>query len=235
LGHYNLFLGGILHRDVSSGNILRLQEPIDRAPGLSLCRGFLVDGDHAINWRKDAITPSSERSGTLPFVSIRLLSDWRLNKPVLHTAIDDLESFLWVLVWSLVHIFKKFAKISNEKSIIYDLGCSLSSRNIPYILLKKDSAEDWKEKIFKDLIQDWLRISERSQAGIRKLQKSFTEAIDDGDASNVKTRVFHELDKRCGRVYKEFIQSGYKHLKTISKFSNWEDVVDFSGELLLNE
>ncbi|KAI9428348.1 hypothetical protein H4582DRAFT_1765104, partial [Lactarius indigo] len=107
LGHYNLFLGGILHRDVSSENILRLREPIDRAPGLSvslldlhdqdvkLCRGFLVDGDHAINWRKDAITPSLERSGTLPFMSTRLLLDWRLDRPVLHTAIDDLESFLW--------------------------------------------------------------------------------------------------------------------------------------------
>ncbi|KAI9431181.1 hypothetical protein H4582DRAFT_1822883, partial [Lactarius indigo] len=238
---------GILHRDVSCGNILRLREPIDRAPGRSmsflklrhqdvkLCRGFLVDGDHAMKWHKDAITPSLERSGTLPFVSIRLLSDWRLNKPVLHTAIDDLESFLWVLVWSLVHIFKKFAMITDEDSVIYDLGHSFSSHDIAHILLKKSSAENWKEKVFKDLIQDWLRISERSQAGIRKLQKSVTEAIDDGDASNVKTRVFHELDKRCGRVYKKFIQSGYKHLKTIREFSNWEDVVGFSGKELLNQ
>ncbi|KAH9040469.1 hypothetical protein EDB85DRAFT_1850184, partial [Lactarius pseudohatsudake] len=69
-----------------------------------LCRGFLVDGDHAIEWHKDTITPSLERSGTLPFMSTRLLNQWRLNRPVLRTAIDDLESFLWVLVWSLVCI-----------------------------------------------------------------------------------------------------------------------------------
>lgn len=35
LGHYNLFRGGILHRDVSYGNILRLQEPIMRQLGHS--------------------------------------------------------------------------------------------------------------------------------------------------------------------------------------------------------
>ncbi|KAH9159622.1 hypothetical protein EDB89DRAFT_2107623, partial [Lactarius sanguifluus] len=62
---------------------------------VNLCRGFLVDGDHAIEWRKGAITPSLGRSGTLPFMSARLLDEWRLNNLVLHTAIDDLESFLW--------------------------------------------------------------------------------------------------------------------------------------------
>jgi hypothetical protein len=30
LGHYNLFNKGILHRDVSSGNVLRYTEPIQR-------------------------------------------------------------------------------------------------------------------------------------------------------------------------------------------------------------
>jgi hypothetical protein len=30
LGHYNLFDKGILHRDISAGNILRFSEPIRR-------------------------------------------------------------------------------------------------------------------------------------------------------------------------------------------------------------
>ena len=30
LGHYNLFSKGILHRDISSGNVLRYAEPIER-------------------------------------------------------------------------------------------------------------------------------------------------------------------------------------------------------------
>ena len=97
LGHYNLFIGGVLHRDVSCGNILRLQEPIiqrrldpprtckfevvflryvlllleyvlrlekilGQGVDLGQCRGILIDGDHAIEWRKGAIALSSERS-----------------------------------------------------------------------------------------------------------------------------------------------------------------------------
>ncbi|KAH9036428.1 hypothetical protein EDB84DRAFT_1398059 [Lactarius hengduanensis] len=181
LGHYNLFLGGVLHRDVSSGNILRLREPIPRLPGLSmgllglpekdaeLCRGFLVDGDHAIEWHKDAITPSLERSGTLPFMSTRLLNQWRLNRPVLHTAIDDLESFLWVLVWSLVCIFKTFAKITDKGSRIHDLGRALSSRNFLEIQSRNESAKEWTDEVFRDLIWDWLRISETSRIDFRGL------------------------------------------------------------------
>ena len=30
LGHYNLFIKGILHRDISVGNILRYSEPVQR-------------------------------------------------------------------------------------------------------------------------------------------------------------------------------------------------------------
>ena len=35
LGHCNLFLGGVLHRDISSGNVLRHTEPIER-PALEM-------------------------------------------------------------------------------------------------------------------------------------------------------------------------------------------------------
>ena len=30
LGHYNLFSKGILHRDISSGNVIRYSKPIER-------------------------------------------------------------------------------------------------------------------------------------------------------------------------------------------------------------
>ncbi|KAH8992117.1 hypothetical protein EDB92DRAFT_1859853 [Lactarius akahatsu] len=244
IGHYNLFLGGVLHRDVSSGNILRSQEPVSRSSGLSIglldlrevdvtsCRGFLVDGDHAVEWRKDAITPSLERSGTLPFMSTRLLQEWRLNKPVLHTAIDDLESFLWVLIWSLVRIFQTFANITKD-SIIYDLGHSLSSRDFNDIQHRNVSAKDWTDKVFNDLIQEWLHISETSRTDVRKLQKTLTGLlVNDSDTSDAQKRIFDELDERCGKAYKEFIQSGDRHLRTIRTFSNWEHVVEFDGESL---
>ncbi|KAH9159621.1 hypothetical protein EDB89DRAFT_1864685, partial [Lactarius sanguifluus] len=140
IGHYNLFLGGILHRDISCGNILRLREPINRSPGLhelvpilgrnvnpDVCRGFIIDGDHAIEWRKSATAPSLGRSGTLPFMSMRLLEAWDYGEPALHAAVDNLESFLWVLIWSIVYIFKKFVTMTNSDS---SLGGALSSRKL---------------------------------------------------------------------------------------------------------
>ncbi|KAH9026481.1 hypothetical protein EDB85DRAFT_167534 [Lactarius pseudohatsudake] len=106
IGHYNLYLGGVLHRDVSNGNILRLREPMERPHSrstsllrpelgddvnLSSCRGFLADLDHAIEWRR---VPSRDRTGTLPFISLRLVNAWAANDLALHTAADDLESFI---------------------------------------------------------------------------------------------------------------------------------------------
>ncbi|KAH9052718.1 hypothetical protein EDB87DRAFT_373712 [Lactarius vividus] len=196
IGHYNLFLGGVLHRDVSSGNIIHLREPVKRFPGLSNvsmsllglpdqdaepCRGFLIDGDHAIEWRKDAITPSLERSGTLTFMSTRLLDDWRLGRLVVHTAIDDLELFLWVLVWALVRIFK--------------------TRNFLEIQFRNQSAKRWRDKVFRDLIRDWLRISEKSRTDADELQETLIDLVngdDGGDTSDVQKMIFDKLDDYQG-------------------------------------
>ncbi|KAI9444821.1 hypothetical protein H4582DRAFT_853102 [Lactarius indigo] len=182
IGHYNLFLVGVLPRDISSGNILRLREPIHRPEGhsmnllrhvliedvnLSLCRGFLIDGDHAIKWDEYARTPSPERSGTLPFMSTHLLQNWSTGLPALHTAIGDLESFLWVLVWSLVHILKKFANITNETSIIHRIGHTLSSSLVSEVLTREHKMRYWKDIVFGDLIRKWVEISETSRRANR--------------------------------------------------------------------
>jgi hypothetical protein len=42
--------------------------------------------------------------GTLPFLSLRVLECWYERKVHEHTAIDDLESFVWVLVWCILSI-----------------------------------------------------------------------------------------------------------------------------------
>jgi hypothetical protein len=40
--------------------------------------------------------------GTLPFMSVRLLKCWDSHETYEHTATDDLESFVWVLVWCIL-------------------------------------------------------------------------------------------------------------------------------------
>jgi hypothetical protein len=245
IGHYNLFRGGILHRDVSCGNILRLRNPIERHLGrfqdliektlgqdvdLSQCRGILIDGDHAIKWRERAIGLSSERSGTLPFMSTHLLNAWDGGDQALHTAADDLESFLWVLVWSLVNIFKKVATINNRYSKILRLDKALSGSNFNDILRRETLIEaSWHDKVFKGLITDWLKISRHSRFTVLDYEMKLRTLKDDGDAEK---DILDELDKHCGEVYEKFIRTGYEHLKTIRReYPTWRDVVDYDGSL----
>ncbi|KAH8997298.1 hypothetical protein EDB92DRAFT_1409468 [Lactarius akahatsu] len=243
IGHYNLFLGGVLHRDISSGNILRLREPINRSLGpsihylcrmldedvdLSLCCGFLIDGDRAIKWHKDSRTPSLERSGTLPFVSIRLLRAWSKERPTLHTAADDLESFLWVLVWSLVQIFKE--RVTDELSVIHHTWNAFSGRSFPELLLKEPlTMAEWPDRVFCGLIQEWLGISQESRTIVTRLQEILLEQGSDMDTQE---DIWDELDEHCRSIYKPFIQAGYKHLEEIKKFPDWNAVVDFNGDQL---
>ncbi|KAH9044502.1 hypothetical protein EDB85DRAFT_1884997 [Lactarius pseudohatsudake] len=186
--HYNLFLGGVLHRDISSGNILRLREPTDALAtpricslrhmlgedvNLGLCRGSVIDGDHAIEWDENARAPSPERSGTLPFMTMHLLQRWSMGHPALqclHTAVDDLEFFLWVLVWSLVHILKKS---NNENSSIHRIGHTFSSSQILEVLTREHKIKYWKDLVFGDLIQEWVKFSANSRDFVLHLEDLF--------------------------------------------------------------
>jgi hypothetical protein len=167
--------------------------------------------------------------GTLPFMSIRLLDAWDLGTQALHTAVDDLESFLWVLVWSLVHIFKWAANIHNENSVIHRLERIFSSRDLPETLRKECiTKRRWTDKVFLDLIQDWLMISEESRKVVEQLQTALLTAND----MDARESIFDELDEHCKEAYKDFIQAGYMRLRTIRRFGCWEDVVAFNGEPL---
>ncbi|KAJ8520851.1 hypothetical protein ONZ45_g2359 [Pleurotus djamor] len=117
IGHYAVFTQrGYVHRDVSNGNILLLSSPEDWdiPPGLEnivtdkKCVGVLNDGDWARKWGEPQ-EPSSHRSGTKPFIAHRILESWSSFgvRQILHTPIDDLESFIWVLYYSLLDITKK--------------------------------------------------------------------------------------------------------------------------------
>ncbi|KAF8511365.1 hypothetical protein JB92DRAFT_2639550, partial [Gautieria morchelliformis] len=104
-----LFAKGYLHRDISIGNILARDKPQERTPAMiekndailsnQDCLGFIIDGDLAIEW-EEHYRPVKHCPGTLPFISYRILDAWSINKPTLHTAIDDLESFAWVVLFA---------------------------------------------------------------------------------------------------------------------------------------
>ena len=88
LGHQSLLKAGILHRDVSIGNILLTETEDD---------GFLIDLDLAIKVKDHEPSGAPSRTGTKVFMSIGALLGYQ------HTFMHDLESFFWVFFWICVH------------------------------------------------------------------------------------------------------------------------------------
>ncbi|KAJ2760073.1 hypothetical protein H4S06_001912, partial [Coemansia sp. BCRC 34490] len=98
---------GILHRDISTNNILVVRpggpnasadtdaSVFDRPSSSSLPRGLLIDFDFAIEVGISERVARPERSGTLPYMSIANL----LNLGADRTALDDWESLLYVICW----------------------------------------------------------------------------------------------------------------------------------------
>ncbi len=88
LGHESLLNAGILHRDVSIGNIMLTENEDD---------GFLIDLDLAVKTSNDRASGAPSKTGTKIFMAIGAL----LGEP--HSFMHDLESFFWVLFWICIH------------------------------------------------------------------------------------------------------------------------------------
>ncbi|KAL8906150.1 MAG: hypothetical protein Q9207_002183 [Kuettlingeria erythrocarpa] len=87
-GHESSLNAGILHRDISIGNIMLTENEDD---------GFLIDYDLAIKTNSDRASGAPSMTGTKVFMAIGAL----LREP--HSFMHDLESFFWVLFWICIH------------------------------------------------------------------------------------------------------------------------------------
>ena len=161
-------------------------------------------------------------------MSLRLLNAWRRNKPFVHTAVDDLESFLWVLVWALVHILKEFGTTRN--STIDDLAKWLSSYSITEVMARESTIQfRWKDVVFGDLLREWLATSQKARFAIwPHVETVFGLGQDVGSQQNA----LNQLEECCTSVYMEFIQTGHKHLESIRRYANWTAVVEANPEWL---
>ena len=89
--HRSLFQNAkILHQDVSARNIIITDAQHEGDP-----RGILIDLDVAMNITDGPRTPG-EVTGTRPFMAIGILRKRR------HTYRHDLESFLYVFLWTVI-------------------------------------------------------------------------------------------------------------------------------------
>ncbi len=112
--HRSLYLkGGILHRDISSNNII-ITSP-EKADGF---RGMLIDLD-LTKERDSGPSGVRHRTGTMQFMAIEVL------RGVDHTYRHDLESFFYVLLWMCarcawdeVKRFREEGETAPEESIL---------------------------------------------------------------------------------------------------------------------
>ncbi|KAM3556916.1 hypothetical protein ARSEF4850_005304 [Beauveria asiatica] len=112
--HQSLYLKGeILHRDISSNNII-IPSP-GKADGF---KGMLIDLDLAKE-RDSGPSGARHRTGTMQFMAIEVL------RGVNHTYRHDLESFFYVLIWMCarcawdgVKCFRKKGEAAPEESLL---------------------------------------------------------------------------------------------------------------------
>ncbi|TFY51411.1 hypothetical protein EVG20_g11013 [Dentipellis fragilis] len=220
-GHHALFIDGILHRDVSVGNISRYRKPrpieCRRLPGFAcmtkqdLCRGYLIDGDwQAVRWREDSPARVPGQSGTLSFLSNRLLNSIVKRRPTIHTAIDDLESFLWVLVWVIVHILDHFEDASGEYKAMKEC-LAASGQDAGTQLCKDGLLRDWEDPVFPKLIDQWWRLSQRVAEELR--HSTCLGVIGDRNAGGAaREQAYDQLGALCMNTYEEYLKAGYEFL-----------------------
>ena len=145
---------------------------------------------------------------------------WRKDKPIIHTAVDDLESFLWLLSWALVHILKQYG---NKHQEILDVKFALSNKEIRINVTKEYNIASWPDAVFGNLMQDWQKILTLARREVEQFTSEFSTTLASpwGD----RGKPFGDPELLCKRVYEQVLESGFRHREEISRYSRWEDVI----------
>ncbi|KAK0207617.1 hypothetical protein IW262DRAFT_1281797 [Armillaria fumosa] len=96
--HHAYTKGKVLHRGISEGNVIFYRDEEDNVVGL------LSNFDNAsrVNEQGDIVgSGMKQRSSTVPFMALDILKN--VGTPIPHLYRHDLESFVYLLVWSGVH------------------------------------------------------------------------------------------------------------------------------------
>jgi hypothetical protein len=109
-------------------------------------------------------------------MSLKLIHAWQIDTEHKHTAIDDLESFVWVLFWSILEILNRKGALENPEERYYrstmmsDELAVLGARAC--FLGKLEDQEICKSfsrglEPFHKLLVGWLRLALEAQLGLR--------------------------------------------------------------------
>jgi hypothetical protein len=135
---------------------------------------------------------------------------------IIQTAIDDLESFLWILVWVKVHTLT-----DNPKATTHNRGIQAFLKafagDLPSQLAKGSVLDFWKDSVLGGLIREWSHIFREARIEVESYADASTEPGWEQEES---------FESYCKTTYKAVLESGFRHLEGVRKFSTWDDVVD---------
>ncbi|KAF8969232.1 hypothetical protein BDZ97DRAFT_1915576 [Flammula alnicola] len=246
LGHNALWQRGWLHRDVNLGNVMLLPERVPRErhelwsegrvdcdqSGKTYFIGVLNDGDHVVRCKRGSEGPrSKQRSGTLPYISRRLLIAWYETPDIslVHLAADDLESFAWTLLFATLQITKergikwttaegRWYRDMRDRTTLYDMSArkhSIIARLKQLIDRNNPTAPSFSPIIshFAPLLDEWF-----------DLASTWANKANRFESTNIPLQDIESFDKEC---YKSCIALILSYLPKIP--DTWPDVPLASG------
>ena len=155
-------------------------------------------------------------------MSMRLLASLGERRPYIHTPLDDLESFLWVLIWVIVHASKDIeGATTNNRGIKYMLE-AWSGENWTKLAIAE---KHWNDAVFGGLIKKWLRIFNRAFDKTSQLMEDMPTIPLDNQQGSKWSKACNRLESNCMKTYEDVLKSGFDHLKDVRKYSNWKEVV----------
>ncbi len=156
--------------------------------------------------------------------------------PVLHTAADDLESFLLVLVWVVISILKTALPTQiNEGTAIGKIEGLFSAVGLDGMARieqrQRATMKFWPDIVFAKLIDDWATISVESEKVLNQFEKA-ASSLESQNNLESQIEIWDNLDNHCRDTYKRYLQTGYHRLRYIRTFSDWNAVIASNGERL---
>ena len=155
-------------------------------------------------------------------MSLRILAAVENKEATIHTALDDLESFLWLLIWGIVYASKDIkGAVEANKGINFMIKAWSGDATLNTSKLAAAQVY-WKDAVFGELIKDWLKISQRA------LEVN-AQIVGDMRGMKLDSReweeICNELEECCQGVYEDVLKLGFRHLDGVKEYQDWNEVV----------
>ncbi|KAG9310654.1 hypothetical protein JVU11DRAFT_9234 [Chiua virens] len=154
--HLALWKNGVRHRDVSANNLM-VKYRDNKAIG--------VLNDYDLATTKDHVT-GNQRTGTVPFMALNLLTKDGLAGEVKHLYAHDAESFMWVLLWISLRYEKGKLRSDSHRPLdqwlkVDAVGCGEKKSGLLTTTLHKQTAASGQERNFTVACKCLLEVKKR--------------------------------------------------------------------------